>query len=73
MTVPLERGDVIELAGPGGVRLPGLTVAIDEDVPQGAIVLVDGIPEAPVNALRGVPGVTVASKRSARELLGAQA
>jgi NADH-quinone oxidoreductase subunit G len=73
MTQPLERGDVIELAGPGGVRLGGLTVVIDEGVPQGAVVLLDGIPEAPVNALRGVPGVTVSAKRSARELLGAQA
>jgi NADH-quinone oxidoreductase subunit G len=73
MTLPLERGDVIELAGPGGVRLAGLTVVIDADVPEGAVVLIDGIPEAPVNALAGVPGVTVSAKRSARELLGAQA
>jgi len=73
MTLPLERGDVIELTGPGGARLGGLMVLIDEGVPEGAVVLIDGIPEAPVNALGGVPGVTVSSKRSARELLGAQA
>lgn len=73
MTQPLERGDVIEVGGPGGVRLGGLHVLLDEGVPQGAIVLVDGIPEAPVNALGGVPGVTVTSKRSARELLEVQA
>jgi hypothetical protein len=64
---------VIELTGPGGARLGGLTVLIDEGVPEGAVVLIDGIPEAPVNALAGVPGVTVSAKRSARELLGAQA
>jgi NADH-quinone oxidoreductase subunit G len=66
-------GDGIDLLGYGGVTLPGLTVAFDERVPAGAIVLVDGIPAAPVNALGGAPRVTISAKRAARELLEAQA
>jgi NADH-quinone oxidoreductase subunit G len=72
MTIPLVRGDVIDIGGPGGVRLDGLTVVLDERVPAGAVVLVDGIPEAPLNALRGALSVTVTSKRSALEQLGVE-
>jgi hypothetical protein len=36
-------------------------------------VLVDGIPSAPVNALRGTTRVTIAAKRPAKQLLEAQA
>jgi NADH-quinone oxidoreductase subunit G len=73
MTIPLVRGDVIDIAGPGGVKLEGLTVVLDENVPTGAVVLVEGIPSAPLNALRGAPSVTVIAKRSVVELLGVQA
>ena len=66
-------GDGIDLLGYGGVKLNGLTVAFDELVPEGAIVLVDGIPAAPLNALRGAVRVTIAAKRPAAELLEAQA
>jgi NADH-quinone oxidoreductase subunit G len=66
-------GDGIDLLGYGGVTLSGLTIAFDERVPAGAIVLVDGIPAAPVNALRGALRVTISAKRAARELLEAQA
>jgi NADH-quinone oxidoreductase subunit G len=62
MTNPLARGDVINITAPGGLRLDGLTVAFDENVPAGAVVLVDGIPAAPLNALRGAPGVTVVKR-----------
>ena len=67
------RGDVIDVAGPGGVRLDGLTVVFDENVPAGAVVLVDGIPGAPLNALRGALSVHVVAKRSANERLEVQA
>jgi NADH-quinone oxidoreductase subunit G len=69
----LAAGDEIDLAGPGGVRLNGLTVAVAERVPAGFVALLDGVPSAPLNALRGALGVTVAAKRSARELLEARA
>ncbi len=73
MTIPLVRGDVIDIAGPGGVKLEGLTVVLDEHVTPGAVLLVDGIPAAPLNALCGAPSVTVTAKRSAFEPLGVQA
>jgi hypothetical protein len=66
-------GDGIDLLGYGGVKLDGLTVVFDEHVPEGAIVLVDGVPSAPLNALRGAVRVTIAAKRRANELLEAQA
>jgi hypothetical protein len=50
-----------------------LTVAFDEDVPAGAVVLVDGIPAAPLNALGGALSVHVTAKRSAHGLLEAEA
>jgi anaerobic selenocysteine-containing dehydrogenase len=69
----LTGGDEIDVAGPGGVRLDGLTVFTDDGVPAGAVVLVDGIPGAPLNALRGALSVTVAAKRSGAELAQARA
>jgi hypothetical protein len=66
-------GDGIDVLGYGGVTLTGLTVAFDERVPAGAIVLVDGIPSAPVNALRGALRVTISAKRPAHERLEARA
>jgi len=72
MTIPLVHGDVIDLSGPGGVRLDGLAVVLDENVPAGAVVLVVGILGAPLGALRGAPSVAVASKRSVLEQLGVQ-
>ena len=69
----LCAGDEIDVAGPGAVRLDGLTVVIDAGVPAGAVVLVDGIPEAPLNTLRGALSVTIAAKRSAAELAEARA
>lgn len=72
-SMQLVRGDVIDVAAPGGARLDGLTVAFDEDVPAGAVVLVDGIPAAPLNALGGALSVHVTAKRSAHGLLEAEA
>jgi NADH-quinone oxidoreductase subunit G len=69
----LVRGDVIDVAAPGGARLDGLSVAFDANVPAGAVVLVDGIPGAPLNALNGALSVHVTAKRSANALLEAQA
>jgi hypothetical protein len=69
----LAAGDEIDLAGPGGVRLDGLTVVVDPRVPAGSVALVDGVPGAPLNALRGALSVTVAAKRGAREQLEARA
>jgi NADH-quinone oxidoreductase subunit G len=69
----LVRGDVIDVAAPGGARLDGLTVAFDENVPADAIVLIDGIPGAPLNALNGALSVHVTAKRRANELLEAKA
>jgi NADH-quinone oxidoreductase subunit G len=61
-------GDGIDLLGYGGVTLEGLTVAFDERVPTGAIVLVDGIPAAPLNALGSAIRVTISAKRPHGEL-----
>jgi NADH-quinone oxidoreductase subunit G len=69
----VSPGDEIDLLGYGRVTLPGLTVAFDEHVPPGAIVLVDGIPGAPLNALRGTTRVTISAKRPLNERLEAQA
>jgi len=69
----LGRGDLIDVAGPDRGRIDGLAVVLDELVPEGAVVLVEGVPSAPLNALRGAVNVHVAGKRSANALLEAQA
>jgi NADH-quinone oxidoreductase subunit G len=69
----LVRGDVIDVAAPSGARLDGLAIALDEQVPAGAVVLVDGLPEAPVNALGGALSVHVVGKHSAGTLLEVRA
>ena len=66
-------GDGIDVLGYGGVTLEGVTVVFDERVPAGAIVLVDGIPAAPLNALGNAIRVTISAKRPPGELLEAQA
>jgi NADH-quinone oxidoreductase subunit G len=58
----LVRGDMVDVAAPGGARLEGLRVAFDSNVPAGAIVLVDGIPGAPLNALGGALSVHVTAQ-----------
>jgi anaerobic selenocysteine-containing dehydrogenase len=58
----LSRGDVIDVAAPGGARLDGLAVAFDPHVPPNAVVLVDGLPAAPLNALGGALSVHVVAK-----------
>ena len=65
----VNAGDTIDVSGPGGARLDGLTVMLNESVPAGAVVLVDGLPQAPLNALRGALSVTVADKRRPIELV----
>jgi NADH-quinone oxidoreductase subunit G len=59
----LLDGDVIDVAGPERARLDGLTVALDSTVPEGAVALVDGVPNAPLNLLRGAVSVMIAAKR----------
>jgi anaerobic selenocysteine-containing dehydrogenase len=66
----IAHGDFIDLAGPDGGRVAGLMVVLDENVPEGAALLVDGVPGAPLNGLRGALSVHVVAKRSALELLG---
>jgi NADH-quinone oxidoreductase subunit G len=44
-------GEQVALTAPSGATLRGLTVVVSERVPEGAVALVDGIPEAPLNAL----------------------
>jgi NADH-quinone oxidoreductase subunit G len=73
IAMELLRGDVIDVAAPGGARLDGLTVAYDERIPAGAVVLIDGIPDAPLNVLGGALSVHVVAKRSAGTLLEARA
>jgi anaerobic selenocysteine-containing dehydrogenase len=58
----LGRGDVIDVAGPDRGRIEGLAVVLDENVPEGAVVLIEGVPNAPLNALRGAINVHVAAK-----------
>jgi len=72
-SMKLVRGDVIDVAAPDGGRIEGLAVVFDARVPAGAVVLVDGIPGAPLNALGGALSVHVTAKRSAAALLEAQA
>jgi anaerobic selenocysteine-containing dehydrogenase len=66
-TMKLASGDAIDVAGPEGGRLEGLTVVLDANVPQGAAVLVDGIPGAPLNILRGALSVHVTKQAERRE------
>ncbi len=63
----LTDGDSIDVAGPEQTRLDGLTVVLDERITGGAIALLDGVPDAPLGALRGAPSVTIAAKRRANE------
>jgi NADH-quinone oxidoreductase subunit G len=63
----IADGDVIDVAGPEQTRLDGLTVVLDARIPAGAVALLDGLPGAPLNALRGAPSVTIAAKRPAGE------
>ena len=72
-SMKLVRGDVIDVAAPGGARLDGLAIALDAHVPAGAVVLVEGLPAAPLNALGGALSVHVVAKRSAGMLLEVRA
>jgi NADH-quinone oxidoreductase subunit G len=63
----LIDGDTIDVSGPNQARLDGLTVALDAYVPEGAVALVDGLPAAPLNSLRGAVSVVVAAKRRTGE------
>jgi NADH-quinone oxidoreductase subunit G len=64
----LNAGDGVDLAGPGGARLDGLSVVLDARFPADAIGLVDGIAAAPLNALRGAPSVSIAARHPAPSL-----
>ncbi len=61
----LRRGDTVDVSAPGGANLAGLTVALDASVPLGAVLLLDGIPSAPLNALAGAAIVHVKKSVSA--------
>jgi anaerobic selenocysteine-containing dehydrogenase len=60
--IGVAGGDEVDVTGPDGVRVDGLTVVLDGHFPEGAIGVLDGLPQAPVNALRGAPSVHVAAK-----------
>ena len=68
----VASGDEIDLGGPGGALLAGLTVALDERLPAGVVALVAGVPSAPLNALRGALSVFVAAKRRPQALAEAR-
>lgn len=68
----VAAGDEIDLGGPGGVQLAGLTVALDASLPAGYVALVAGVAGAPVTALRGALSVIVTAKRSAQALAEAR-
>jgi NADH-quinone oxidoreductase subunit G len=61
----LAAGDAIDLAAPGGARLDGLTVLLDDRFSHDAVGLVAGIPAAPLGALRAATSVAVAAHRPA--------
>ena len=53
----LVDGDVVDATGANGAVLRGLALRVDERVPAGAVALVDGIVQAPLNALGASPSV----------------
>jgi len=64
----VEEGDTLDVTG-GERRLPDLVARLDDDVAPGAIVVYDGLSNAPANAFAGGETVRVENVRSAtREL-----
>ena len=52
-------GDSVTVTAPNGAALRDLAAVLDPRVPVGAVALVDGLPEAPLNALGDTPSVRV--------------
>jgi NADH-quinone oxidoreductase subunit G len=66
----LEPGAIVDLVA-GDVRVPDLVVVFDEDAAPGVAFVIDGLPEAPANALRAGQYVRFDNVRIAqRELAG---
>jgi NADH-quinone oxidoreductase subunit G len=59
----LLENDEIDIAGPERAQLDGLRVVFDDRVAEGVVHVIDGLPGAPVNALRGAVSVMIAAKR----------
>jgi len=53
----LGEGEPVNVAGANGATLYGLAVRIDEHVAEGAVALLDGLVQAPLNALGLDPAV----------------
>jgi anaerobic selenocysteine-containing dehydrogenase len=49
--------DPVNVTGTNGATLRDIAVRVDERVPQGAVALVEGLVEAPLNALGAAPAV----------------
>ncbi|MBV8645409.1 MAG: hypothetical protein JO225_16000, partial [Candidatus Eremiobacteraeota bacterium] len=52
-------GDPVTVTAPNGAALRDLAAVLDPRVPVGAVALVDGLPEASLNALGDTPSVRV--------------
>jgi NADH-quinone oxidoreductase subunit G len=64
----IAQGDRIDIAGAsGGTTLNDLVVFLSDNVPAGAICIVDGLVEAPANALGASGPVRISAIRKARE------
>ena len=63
-------GDTIDLGAGDGAVL-GLTVLVDREQPDGVVAIVDGLPDAPANAIGDGEAVEVRNVKRARELAAA--
>jgi predicted molibdopterin-dependent oxidoreductase YjgC len=61
----LADGELADVAAADGAALNGLRVTISPLVPPGAVAIVDGLPEAPANAIAAGGGVRVTAARTA--------
>ncbi len=55
----IAAGETVSVTAHGGAVLRGLAVAFDEGLPRDAVALIDGHPDAPLNALGAAFSVTV--------------
>jgi anaerobic selenocysteine-containing dehydrogenase len=61
----IGSGEGVDLATSGGPVLRGLRAVLSEGVPRAAVAIVDGLPEAPANALEPGAGVRLTAARAA--------
>ena len=55
----MTGGERVTIAAPGGASLSGLELIVDERVPEGALAVLEGNPDAPLGALGNAVSVTL--------------